>query len=70
MHLLACIPEESDDTDMMRRASAYGLVPPPLSSQYLGRERTGGLLLKFANVPQTQAAEMAELLRRALHGGD
>lgn len=70
MHLLARIPGGGEDTDMMRRASAYGLAPLPLSSQYLGRERTGGLLLDFANAPQTQAAEMAELLRRALHAGD
>lgn len=70
MHLLARFPHGGDDVAMMRQASAHGLAPLPLSSQYLGRERTCGLLLNFANIPQTQAAEMAERLCRSLLAGN
>jgi GntR family transcriptional regulator/MocR family aminotransferase len=70
MHLLARFPEQGDDADMMRRATACGLAPLPLSSQYLGSRREHGLLLGFTNVPELQAGEIAQRLRRALHGQD
>jgi GntR family transcriptional regulator / MocR family aminotransferase len=70
MHLLARFPGQGDDADMMRRATASGLAPLPLSSQYLGSRREHGLLLGFTNIPEPQADAMAQRLLRALHGQD
>ncbi len=66
MHLIAAFPDRNDDEAMARRAGAYGLAPTPLSVHYIGRAGRHGLLLGFANIPQAEAAEKAETLRRAL----
>ncbi|MGH7040990.1 MAG: PLP-dependent aminotransferase family protein [Acetobacteraceae bacterium] len=70
LHLLARFPDGgpggADDTAMMRRALAHGLAPTALSSQFLGGSGAQGLLLGFTNIPEAQAAAMADALRRAL----
>lgn len=66
LHLLARFPEGGDDVEMARRAVAHHLAPAALSAHYVGRARQQGLLLGFTNIPETDAAEMAEALRRAI----
>ncbi len=69
LHLLARCPEGTPpgwDQAAVARAEAAGLAPGALSAQFLGPARAQGLLLGFTNIPEPEAAAMAEALRRAV----
>lgn len=62
MHLLARFTGMADDGTLVRRAAAAGLAPTCLSSLAMARNCGQGLLLGFANLPESDAADMVERL--------
>jgi GntR family transcriptional regulator/MocR family aminotransferase len=70
LHLVLSLPEGCDDVAIAAAAGALGVLVRPLSRYYLGSQRSCGLLLGFASVPQEQMLAPFEALvgciRRAL----
>jgi GntR family transcriptional regulator/MocR family aminotransferase len=70
MHLLARFPEGPSDVQLAERAIAHGLGPSPLSMMQIEQDRGQGqgqgLMLNFANIPEDQALEMAQRLKKAI----
>lgn len=66
MHLLARLPQGSDDVVLAERAAAAGLGPVALSSWAVRAPGAPGLLLSFANIPADHAADEVGRLEKAL----
>jgi GntR family transcriptional regulator/MocR family aminotransferase len=66
MHLLARFPGQADDTELVKRAAAGGLAPSGLSALAMAHGAGQGLLLGFANIPATEADEVAVRLAGAI----
>jgi GntR family transcriptional regulator/MocR family aminotransferase len=66
MHLLARFPGTADDAILARRAVAAGLAPVALSELSIAGDRRRGLLIGFTNVPEGEAAVLAQRLAAAL----
>ncbi|GHB34350.1 MocR-like pyridoxine biosynthesis transcription factor PdxR [Salinicola rhizosphaerae] len=62
MHLLAELPEVSNDAIIARRARESGLGGHALSEWYLGRPQRSGLLLSFTNLKDARQTD--DLMRR------
>lgn len=66
MHTLAHPTGDATDTELVRLAEAQGLAPSPLSAHALAADPGPGLLLNFTNIPEAEAANMAQALLRAI----
>jgi GntR family transcriptional regulator / MocR family aminotransferase len=66
MHLLARLPQGSDDVVLVERAAAAGLGPVALSPWAVRAPCAPGLLLSFANIPAERAADEVDRLAKAL----
>lgn len=67
MHLLARFPSHQNDTQLVERAIAHGLVPAALSAFMIEHDCGPGLLLSFTNIPCERAFEMAIHLKKAIN---
>jgi GntR family transcriptional regulator/MocR family aminotransferase len=66
MHILARPTGDVTDTELVRLAEAKGLAPSPLAANALAADPGPGLLLNFTNIPEEEAANMAQALLRAI----
>lgn len=57
MHLLAQLPDGSNDTHIARRSHEAGLGGHALSEWYLGQSKRSGLLLSFTNLKDADLAD-------------
>ena len=67
MHLVGWLPEGVDDVEASRRAAAFGVGAPPLSTYSLRPLRRGGLLLGFTAVGEKEIRHGVQRLAKALH---
>ncbi|MDJ0949795.1 MAG: PLP-dependent aminotransferase family protein [Alphaproteobacteria bacterium] len=65
MHLVAGLPDDEDDVDLTRRASAHGVETQALSAFYLGRPTRRALLLGYAGVPVPEIDRAVDRLASA-----
>ncbi|VVE24116.1 DNA-binding protein [Pandoraea morbifera] len=70
MHLLGWLEAHRQDRDLCRAALAQGLAPGALSFFSVARTMPPALVMSFTNVPQTQAADVAQRLARAFENDD
>jgi GntR family transcriptional regulator/MocR family aminotransferase len=66
MHLVARLPDDSDDRQIAHRAADLGIWAAPLSTFGIAASGPRGLLLGFAAVDAVQIRMGARILRRAL----
>lgn len=66
MHLLARPLGDIPDIELAQLAEANGLAPAPLSAHVLAADPGPGLLLGFTNIPEAEAANVAQALLRAI----
>ncbi len=66
LHMVARLPDGSDDTAVALRARARGLAVVPLAAYYAGPPRMSGLVMGFAGTPIPLAAEAARRLMASI----
>jgi GntR family transcriptional regulator/MocR family aminotransferase len=66
MHLVAYLPDGTDDVGWVERARRAGILPAPLSLCAVARPAAPGLLLGFTNVAAEDAPAAALRLRQAV----
>jgi GntR family transcriptional regulator/MocR family aminotransferase len=66
LHMVARLPDGTDEAAAVRAARARGLAVAPLRAYYAGPPRMAGLVLGFAGAPVSMAAEAARQLGAAL----
>ncbi|HZK90641.1 MAG TPA: PLP-dependent aminotransferase family protein [Stellaceae bacterium] len=66
MHLLARPSGDTPDHELVRLAKREALAPAALSAHAIVADSGPGLLLSFTNIPETQAANAAQALLRAI----
>lgn len=66
MHIIARMPSDASDVELVLLAREHGLMPDALSRHAIERDCGHGLLLAFTNVSETQAPAMAQMLFAAV----
>ena len=66
MHLIGWLPEGVDDNLAYRRAAAYEVEAPPLSTYYMEPPERGGLLLGYTGVNEQEIQDGVSRLATAL----
>jgi GntR family transcriptional regulator/MocR family aminotransferase len=66
MHLVATLPDGTDDVALAGRVAHAGVVVRPLSVHYVGEVTRSGLLLGYAGVPEREIDRGVEQLARVL----
>jgi GntR family transcriptional regulator/MocR family aminotransferase len=65
-HIIARLPSEASDAELVLLAREQGLMPDALSRHAVEHDCGQALLLAFTNIPETQAPEMAQILFEAV----
>src|SRR5262249_46853232 len=66
MHIVARLSADASDAELVLLAKVHGLMPDALSRHAIEHDCGQGLLLAFANIPETQAPAMAQKLYEAV----
>src|SRR5262249_60541380 len=66
MHVVAWGSADASDAELVLLAKVHGLMPDALSRHAIEHDCGQGLLLAFANIPETQAPAMAQKLYEAV----
>jgi GntR family transcriptional regulator/MocR family aminotransferase len=66
MHLVAALPDGTDDVALAADVARAGVVVRTLSVHYVAREARSGLLLGYAGVPEREIDLGVEQLARVL----
>ena len=66
LHLVLALPPGTDDVAIAAAAAAQGVIARPLSIYYFGRNRSPGLILAFASVPQEQMLAPWQIVARCI----
>lgn len=69
MQMLLQLPAAADDVYLAKLAADAGLAVTPLSPTYWGRGRQKGMMLGFANLPESRALPLCRKLARAISTG-
>src|SRR5262249_6025707 len=65
-YLAPDLARRMDDREASRRAADRGMAVPPLSDYWIGRPRRQGLMLGYANLPESQIEPAMARLAEAL----
>jgi GntR family transcriptional regulator/MocR family aminotransferase len=68
LHMVARLPDSSDEAAAVRACRTRGLAVAPLASYYAGPPRMTGLVMGFAGTPAALASDTAKRLETALRG--
>lgn len=66
LHLILNLPKNVDDTAVATEANQKGVLVRPLSRYYLGTQKTCGLLMGFASLPEQEMAEAFNILMQCI----
>ncbi|MDE1185438.1 MAG: PLP-dependent aminotransferase family protein [Pantoea sp.] len=67
LHLILRLPENIDDIAIAADANQQGVMVRPLSRYYLGSQKSCGLLMGFASLPEQEMAEAFSILMQCIH---
>ncbi|MGE0222763.1 MAG: PLP-dependent aminotransferase family protein [Acetobacteraceae bacterium] len=70
LHMVARLPDGADETRAVAACRSRGLAVAPLRSYYAGPPRMAGLVLGFAGMPASLAADTAKRLEAALRAAN
>ena len=66
LHILARFPGHGSDVDLADQALRHGLMPHPLSRQFIEHDPRQGLLMSFTNIPEQESLNIVAALHRAI----